>query len=68
MPPNFEYRIFTKVLTNRLNSVSFLMIHDHQTCSIVGRRMSDNITVLRDLIEDSNRRQKELFVISVDQK
>jgi hypothetical protein len=65
---NFEYRIFTKVLTNRLNSVSFLMIQDHQTCSIVGRRMSDNITILRDLIEDSNRRQKDLYVISVDQK
>jgi hypothetical protein len=29
---NFEYRIFTKILTNRLRKISNLIISDSQTC------------------------------------
>ena len=54
---NFEYRIFTKVLANRLHKLSSILIGDHQTCGILGRRMNDNICLLRDL--DARLRMRE---------
>ena len=65
---NCEYRIFTKILCNRLQNINHKIIQDHQTCSINGRRLSDNIVLLRDLIYDCKIRKRVLNVISVDQK
>ena len=65
---NYEYRLFTKILTVRLNSMSYKIIGEHQSCSIKGRRMSDNITLTRDIIHFSNLRNKKLNLISVDQR
>jgi len=65
---NLEYRIFTKILANRFRSIGHRLVYDHQTCSIFGRRMNDNIWLLSDLIEDSNKKKKELNIILADQK
>ena len=65
---NIEYRIFTKILANRFRQVGHRIIHDHQTCSVFGRRMNDNIWLLNDLVEDSNSRNKKLNIILADQK
>ena len=47
--------------------MSDILIGDHQTCGISGRRMSDNICLLRDIIEDARRRGIDLNVILADQ-
>ena len=65
---NLEYRIFTKILANRVRSISFLLIEENQTCSVQGRRMNDNIVMLRDMILDAKLRRKNLNVVSCDQK
>ena len=65
---NLEYRIFTKILANRFRFIGHKIIQDHQTCSVFGRRMNDNIWLLSDLLEDSNRRKKELNIILADQQ
>ena len=65
---NFEYRIFTKILTNRLKKVSSNLFSDNQTCSVPGRRINDNINLLNDLITDSNRKKTELYLVSIDQR
>ena len=65
---NLEYRIFTKILTDRLCLIGHEVIGEHQSCSIKGRRMSDNITLTRDLIHFANLRRKKLNLISVDQR
>ena len=65
---NYEYRIFTKILCNRLQNINHKIISDNQTCSINGRRMNDNIVLLRDLIFDCKLRKRDLNIISVDQK
>jgi hypothetical protein len=51
---NYEYRLFTKILTNRMSNIGHLLIGEHHTCSIMDRRMNDNIIMLRDLINDVN--------------
>lgn len=65
---NFEYRIFTKILVNRFRAISHKIIGEHQTCSILGRKINDNINLLRDIIEDANVRKRILYLISVDQR
>ena len=65
---NIEYRIFTKILTDRISKIGEEIIGEHQTCSIIGRKMSDNITLTRDMIYFANLRRKRLNLISVDQK
>ena len=65
---NFEYRIFTKILANRMRAVSYKIIGEHQTCSILGRKINDNINLIRDIIEDANMRKRFLYLISVDQR
>ena len=69
---NFEYRILTKIFTNRISIVSGLLIEDNQTCSKFNRRLSDNIVLLRDLIFDAHLnnsdKKKFLYAISVDQQ
>ena len=65
---NFEYRIFTKILVNRFRAISHKIIGEHQTCSILGRKINDNIDLIRDIIEDANVRKKMLYLISVDQR
>ena len=65
---NYEYRIFTKILTNRLSNIAHKIIGDRQTCSIYGRRMTDNLVLLRDLIDNANERGKTLNIVSVDQR
>ena len=64
---NYEYRIFTKVMANRIRKISMKLIGENQTCSILGRRINDNIVQIRDIIEDANTKNKETFVVSVDQ-
>ncbi|CAF0936516.1 unnamed protein product [Brachionus calyciflorus] len=57
-----------QIIANRFRSIGHKIIQDHQTCSIFGRRMHDNIWLLSDMIEDSNKRKKELNIILADQQ
>ena len=59
---NFEYRIYTKILTNRFKKVSPYLFLDYQTCSVYGRRIHDCINVIRDVIYDANLRGNELYL------
>ena len=64
---NIDYRIYTKVLANRMRLVADTVIKDHQTCSIRGRRINDNINLIRDVIFECENNGSELFILSVDQ-
>ena len=72
---NFEYRILTKCIVNRLHSVSHLLVDDTQTCAMLGRRLTENIVISRDLMADVRINnytkkviKKTLYIISVDQE
>ena len=64
---NYEYRIFTKILYNRMKKISMDVIGEWQTCAIKGRKINDNVNLIRDLIEDANIRNRELYLIGIDQ-
>jgi len=65
---NFEYRIYTKILANRFKKVSPYLFLDYQTCSVYGRRINDCLNVIRDVIYDANVKDKELYLVSIDQR
>jgi len=65
---NFEYRIFTKVLANRLRKVCPMLFLDYQTCSVNGRRINDGLNLIKDMIYDANLSKNELYLVSIDQK
>lgn len=64
---NYEYRIYTKILADRMKIISSSIIGDHQTCSVKNRRIHDNIILLRDMIFDANDYNKEIYIVSIDQ-
>jgi hypothetical protein len=51
---NYEYRIFPKVLANRLKKIGECLVDESQTCSIQSRRIGDGINTIRDIMYDSN--------------
>ena len=65
---NLEYRIYTKILANRFRKVGPYLFLDYQTCSVNGRRINDSLNAINDVIYDANLRQKELYIVSIDQR
>ena len=47
---NVDYKIISKVITSRLANVIEFIVHSDQTCSVPGRSIFSNITLLRDIL------------------
>ena len=64
---NADVKIITKVLADRLNSVLPSIIHSTQT-AVYGRRIDQNIHLIRDLIEIANKNDETAAFIFLDQE
>ena len=65
---NIDYKIITKVLSNRLRTLLPKLIHPDQTCSVKGRSIQDNCHYLRDIIEYINSDNATGALLSLDQE
>ena len=63
-----DYKIFSKVLTNRLVSVLPFVIGSDQTCAVPGRQLNWNLQMHRDILSYSQDRNIPLIVLSLDQE
>ena len=54
---NVDYKIISKVLTNRLKLVIGKVISIDQTCAIPGRSIQDNLHLIRNIIDYVYRKQ-----------
>ncbi len=63
-----DYKILAKILTNRLLVVLPSIVHPDQTCGVPGRFSGENVRVLKDIIDHSNRANSEAAIISLDQE
>ena len=62
---NTDYKIFTKILTTRLNPILKDIIHVSQFAQ-PGRDIQEMNSVIRDLVEDMERSCTDSFFVSVD--
>lgn len=63
---NCYYKVFAKLVANRLRQVVEYYIGDHLTCSIPGRRVLDSLILLRDTIYFAQSNNLALIAEQVD--
>ena len=65
---NVDYKILSKVITNRLKRIMPFIIGEEQTCGVASRNIQDNIMFLRDVIDFANWNNLEACLLSIDQE
>lgn len=65
-PLNVDYKIASKVLAGRLSQIVGSLVGEWQTCAVPGRRITDNLTLLRDLIFYAQSNNLPLAVAGID--
>uniref|UniRef100_A0A3B1IC81 Reverse transcriptase domain-containing protein n=1 Tax=Astyanax mexicanus TaxID=7994 RepID=A0A3B1IC81_ASTMX len=65
---NIEYKIFAKVLMNRLEKILDKIINEEQTCGIKGRSMWDNLCIIRELITNKHLNESGFYILALDKK
>ena len=63
-----DYKILSKALALRLREVMASIIHPDQTYCVPGRLISDNVTLIRDILELSSSLGIKIGLISIDQE
>ena len=64
---NTDYKILTKMLSNRLAKVLPIIIHEDHTCSVKGRVIQENLSIIRDIIYYANKTKDNIALVSLDQ-
>ncbi|CAK8689745.1 unnamed protein product [Clavelina lepadiformis] len=62
---NLDYKIYSKILTNRFNVVLPDLIGENQ-CAMIGRTIAEGTTLIRDLYQHSVEKGQEAFFLSLD--
>ncbi len=65
---NTDYKIYAKVLTNRLKNVIHQVVHHDQSYGVPGRSISDNTNLIRDSLLFCNSNNLPLALLNLDQK
>ena len=65
---NLDYKIIAKALCTRLKAVMGEIVNFDQTCSVKGRRISDNLNLIRDTLDHMEATNECGIVISLDQE
>ena len=65
---NTDYKIFAKLLANRLKQLIGNVVHQDQSYCVPGRTIYDNISLIRDVINFCNFNDVPLAVVNLDQK
>ena len=65
---NVDYKIISKAITIRLSKVIESIVHSHQTCSVPGRTIFSNVSLLRDILDHIDLTRECAILVSLDQE
>ena len=65
---NTDYKLASKVITERLKSVLSSIVHQDQTCSVPGRSIFSNLQFVRDLLEMIDKTDETGILVTLDQE
>ena len=65
---NVDYKIISKSITSRLSRVLSTIVDADQTCSVPGRSIFSNVTMLRDLLDYIELTDETAILVSLDQE
>ena len=63
-----DYKLLSKVLSNRLKKVMDQLIHWSQSYCVPGRSIVDNVSLIRDILEVSGSLGLDTCLVSLDQE
>jgi hypothetical protein len=63
---NVSFKIFTKVLTNRINLVAQKVIRSSQTAFLPGKYIMEGVVVLHETIHELHKRKKDGVILKLD--
>jgi hypothetical protein len=63
---NVRFKIFTKVLANRLTSVACRITKPSQLAFLPGRYILDGVVVLHETIHELKRRKQNAIILKLD--
>ena len=64
---NVDYKIVSKTLSLRLRKVLLYIIHGDQTCSVIGRSITDNVHLLRNIFNFVEQKGIRCAFVNLDQ-
>ena len=64
---NTDYKIISKVIAERLYKVLPTLISEDQTCNLQNRKISYNLSLIRDVIAYANSTEQPYCILTVDQ-
>jgi len=65
---NTDYKILSRIMSNRLKKVLPDIISQDQTSCIVGRDISDTVSSIRDIIDIADKENLEGYLLKIDQE
>lgn len=65
---NSDYKILTKILANRMESILPNLINQAQSCAIKGRNMTDNLYNIQAILETCEENNEKALIVTLDQE
>ena len=65
---NVDYKIISNAITIRLSKVIELIVHSDQTCSVPGRTIFSNVSLLRDILDHIELTRECAILVNNDQE
>ena len=65
---NVDYKIISKAITICLSKVIELIVHSDQTCSVPGRTIFSNVSLLRDILDHIELTRECAILVNLDQE